>query len=675
MTPPAPRSNKILIRPHHQTSALRMRLGILVSGMALAAIKCLKNTEKKTAASASRLINMTESTHHMLTDRFLKHSFRLVIWVTALLLFASSQAQAWGRHPISITEASMFVTRTKAIVRIQMFAEDLILFQGLEPDDKDRIVPDDLRRGLEQHKAFLLEKFSVRDVDGNLLQGQITDLKGFEIPPDGIPATEMMQHTATYELEYPFAMPPEFLTVQQDISDPNFIVPGEMSLNVHQAGTALNYTERLQPGGSTTIRFDWLQTLSEDASDTEWETWFEKQREATLGITSYSSVYSFIYIEPTEVRHEILIPLATLATILPMQHADPAFVDVAEQEAVRASIRKWLLNENPVLINGSRVLPEFSRIDFYSLSLSDFAAQAAAQKVSMASGRVGIIMTYRTPADAVRDVSLSWNTFYSTMTKVPAVAIAYPDKMSRFEFSRFNKAADNELKWSCAPADLPSPVEAMEAHYPPKPTMRIPWGSIVAMTLAGCCAWIAKPLIRLSLISAFLIGAMLVWYPLSVQINHPWQQPSEQSDQNAGSIFQSLHQGIYRALDFGSEERVYDVLATCVDGNLLEDLYLQLRQSLELKEQGGAVARIRNIAYDEGDLIDREVSKTDWPGFQYRSTWTVAGTVEHWGHVHERQNQFEAVFTIEPRDGNWKLTRMDITNQTQKSARTTLRKF
>ena len=49
-------------------------------------------------------------------------------------------------HPISVTEASVFVTRTKAILRIQMFAEDLILFQGLQPNDQDRVSPEDLKR-------------------------------------------------------------------------------------------------------------------------------------------------------------------------------------------------------------------------------------------------------------------------------------------------------------------------------------------------------------------------------------------------------------------------------------------------------------------------------------------------------------------------------------------------
>lgn len=587
----------------------------------------------------------------------------------------NSVCEATGvAHPISITEVQMFVTRSKAILRVQMFAEDLILFQGLEPNDQDRLIPEDLKRGLEDHKIFLLEKISLRDANGELYKGQITDMKPFEIPADGIAATDMMQHTATYEIEVPFAMPPEFLTIQQDITDANSIVPSEMSLNIHQAGTGLNFTERLLPGGSTTVRFDWKQELAEDASDEEWDSWFEKQREATLGITSYSSVYSFIYIEPVEMRHEILIPLATLATILPIKHQDPAFIEIGEQDAIREQIRNWLKDQNPVVINGARIIPEFTRIDLYSLSLSDFAAQAAAQKVSMASGRVGIIMTYKTPDDSIRDVSQSWSTFYSTMTKVPAVVIAYPNSMSKFEFSRFNTAEDNTLTWKCKPEDLPKQISSVDAVFSPRPKIRIFWG-IIVMGIAYL--FLAKKRTTTARVvrSVLLVAAVAFSTKLSVEIDHPWKSPEELSADQAKDVFTTLHSGLYRSLDFGTENRIYDALAQTVDGELLEDLYLQLRQSLELRDQGGAIARIRSVEYDSGTAVARKDSVVAWPGFQYKSTWTVSGTVEHWGHVHERQNQFDAVFTIEPREGHWKITRMDVAGQTQKSARTTLRKF
>ena len=598
--------------------------------------------------------------------------------IASSILSASEAARASAPatlHPISVTEASIFVTRSKAIVRIQMFAEDLILFQGLEPNNQDRISPEDLKRGLEDHRAFLLERVTLRDAKGEPIKGDVTDVKPFEIPADGILSTDMMLHTATYELAFPFSEPPEFLTIQQDMSDENFIIPSEMKLTVHQSGTALNYTESMVPGASTTVRFDWQQSITEDASDAEWETWFSKQREATLGITSYSSVYSFVYIEPNEIRHEILIPLATLKTILPVKSRDAAFVEIDEQDAIRTLIRDWLRDENPVTINGSRVLPEFFRIDFYGLDLRDFAAQAAEQKVSLASGRVGIILRYQTPDKAVRDATLTWEKYYSTMNKIQSVVIAYPEKLERFEFSRHNKAADNVLKWTCDLSTLPQPIESVAAIIAPRPTLTIPVGSLFCLVIAFFSLRIRKNTVRSLVGGVALILAFAAWRSagLAFAIDHPWRQPAELSEVQATEIFQRLHRGVYRSLDFGSEDRVYDVLATSVDGNLLEKLYLQLHESLEMREQSGAVARIQSIQYDNGEQSPRQSTTVSWPGFQYRSTWTAAGTVEHWGHIHERQNRFDAVFTIEPRDGNWKITRMDIANQQQVAVKTRLR--
>ncbi len=609
--------------------------------------------------------------------------FTVVLFAVALValsvdncLWAGSAGAAM--HPISVTETSVFVTRTKAIVRIQIFAEDLMLFQGLEPNDQDQISANDLQKGLEAHRQFLLDKVTLRDARGEPFSGAVTDLKPFEIPEAGIAVTDLMLHTATYQLEYAFNEPPEFLTIQQDISDENFIFPSEMRVSVHQSGTDLTFTEALKAGASVSLRFAWDDAPpSEESADSDWEKWFEKQREATLGITSYSSIYSFIYIDPTEIRHEVLIPLATLKTFLPLSHGDPAFVDVSEQEGVRELIREWLRDPNPVTINGSRVMPEFSRIDFYGLDLKDFAKQSEARKVSLASGRVGIIMTYRTPDDAVREATVTWDKFHSAIRKIESVVFAHTSSAQKFEFSRFNKAEDNTLKWQCPEELLPRAVEPVEVLVGEKPTLRIPVISISALAVA-VLLWRAgssgtRP--TRAAAAGLVIVSLLTIQLYPVVVAHPFRAVPELPVKEAEVVFRKLHEGEYRALDFGTEDRIYEILATTTDGQLLEDLYVQLKQSLEMREQGGARARVRSIDYVSTDRIDRIGEKPAWPGFPCRAVWTVSGTVEHWGHVHERKNQFSAVFHVEPRDGQWKITQMDIEDQKQVSQKTSLRKF
>jgi hypothetical protein len=43
-----------------------------------------------------------------------------------------------------------------------------------------------------------------------------------------------------------------------------------------------------------------------------------------------------------------------------------------------------------------------------------------------------------------------------------------------------------------------------------------------------------------------------------------------------------------------------------------------------------------------------------------RSKWTAMGTVGHWGHIHIRQNQYEAIVTVQPIEGAWKITGLEL---------------
>lgn len=586
--------------------------------------------------------------------------FRSAI-VCGILLVSTAEVTA-SDHPISITDAQFFVTRNMARVRLTFFAEDLSLFHALESDDSDVIPADELKRGLEEHKSFLTERISLLDVNGERYDGSLTDIQPFEIPDEGFPLSELMQHSATFEFEYRFEEPPEFLTVQQDISDPNFIVPSEMRLTLHQAGTDMTFTEVLKPRAPTTIRFDWENApLSVEATDAEWEDWLEKQRTATLGITSYSSVYSFIYIEPAEVRHEILIPLANLKTILPLQHEDPSFIEVDEQEGVRQLILEWLVGAAPALVNDVETDFEVTRIDFYGLNLRDFAAQVEAQKVSLASGRVGIILTYRPATGTVKKADLEWKLFPpGVINKIESVVISYPDMLSRFEYSKFNTPEENVLHWTVPDgAELADP-EQMVAELPTEPKLALPVGTIAAVVLAVVVQLFAGAAFSKPAFLLLIAGAAL-WPFTSIQVKHPFEARPLIEEAEANDVFQFLHGQIYSALNRGSEESIYSALETSVSGDELETLYLQFKESLADKAQGGAIARVQSIDYSDCETLSLE--KPEQEGFRYRARWKVTGTVEHWGHVHERVNQFVALFDISAIDGHWKITDMQVEEQ------------
>ena len=53
-------------------------------------------------------------------------------------------------------------------------------------------------------------------------------------------------------------------------------------------------------------------------------------------------------------------------------------------------------------------------------------------------------------------------------------------------------------------------------------------------------------------------------------------------------------------------------------------------------------------------------AESEGRGFRALSTWNVAASVGHWGHIHQRRNQYIAELTVEPVDGVWKITSLEL---------------
>ena len=127
------------------------------------------------------------------------------------------------------------------------------------------------------------------------------------------------------------------------------------------------------------------------------------------------------------------------------------------------------------------------------------------------------------------------------------------------------------------------------------------------------------------------------------------------SDARARDLVSGLLHNVYLAFDYRDEERIYDVLARSVDGDLLTDIYLETRRGLEIQNQGGARAKVKEL-----ELIELETQAGPGGGIVAQVVWDVSGSVGHWGHIHGRSNRYRAGLGIRPVDGVWKLTSLDL---------------
>ena len=500
-------------------------------------------------------------------NRFADVSISLFVAMLVCFFAVPRSASAWTtRHPVSIVEAEIYVNRLQTTVRLTCFAEDLELLQGIEPLDSGKYDSEEILEATQDHAQYLAEKIRFLDVNGEPIAAKITGVVNPDLPKSGAEAGTLMQYTLGFEFELKYDKPPEFLTIEQQMVAEGQLLPSELKVLLKQAGSDTPYTKMLKPSAPETFRFDWDRPpLSPEDSKAEWDSWFDEQREATLGIGSYSSVYSFIYINNAEVRNEVLIPLANLTAMIEFERAEPSFLTIEEQSAAAKQIERFFSVGNPVLIDGVEVQPVFDRIDFYGLDLKDFAVQAEKRKVSMASGRVGIIMRYPAKGRPLK-VDVAWDKFNEeTIRSVEAVAFPYKE-VKKVSFSMFLK--NNVYSWEATDApELPSVtnVDLADPRYHVEPaTVAVPVVTVACFLLA----LIATCLCLVRAASGPLMGAAVVLGVAGflaagtgkVDVVSPFERSGRLavSDATANTIFLQLHRNLFRSFDYHQESQIYD---------------------------------------------------------------------------------------------------------------------
>ena len=88
-----------------------------------------------------------------------------------------------------------------------------------------------------------------------------------------------------------------------------------------------------------------------------------------------------------------------------------------------------------------------------------------------------------------------------------------------------------------------------------------------------------------------------------------------------------------------------------------------------MTEQGGALAQVRQVR------VLKVAAQTETNPPRLPCTWRVVGTVEHWGHIHTRENEFEALLEVRPNQGFWKLAGIEVVNENRIRFETGLRGY
>jgi hypothetical protein len=559
--------------------------------------------------------------------------------LAALLSLFSAQAMAdalmVNRSVSSSTIAQYFVEEEGVRVELDIGLNSLASFARLMPDAiYAKLRQDEV--ALKQRLRTFFEQDLMIAADGTALPGYVVELapskRVLRDPISGtvLPVQEGAPDIIRAVLHYPFPTGTKPTTLV-------FSAPprAEVGFVVYHKGVAVNDFRYLASGYELTL--DW-----EDP-------WYSSFNLFQLKRQYSAPMSGFIYVEHNEVRKEIIVRPKDLQRWVDLGLAGRSDIPPQMQPDIRRKVGEFLALHQVVKIDGQAVPGILQSVNFLARTLTSSRVIDPPELLSLDSAVMGAIFVYpRT--DLPSQVTMDWDLWDDKVQRIPVSAVDEAGPLPSYLEPRWP-----QLEWN---NHLTNPtVPALRILESPAPNWQI-WlaSSLPALLLLAlaCALWLywKRNKGQAQMIPAILVLAFLVSSAGAMRYganNNPNQERAEK-------IISSLLHNIYRSFDYREEGDVYDVLSGSVSGELLTDIFLETKRSLVLANQGGAEARVKNVALESVEIQPGSPQGS----FRVKADWTVHGSVGHWGHIHKRSNRYLAELTVAVDGNQWKLQQMSV---------------
>ncbi len=554
--------------------------------------------------------------------------------------------------------AEIYILDDHVKLVLEVYIGDLEAFDELIPDDwvKDPVVQ---RPGSAKRlQKFSSETFQFMTEMGEKLAAQLQLVeprlrKDRQSPFAGminpytrqrVPEPPTDKRVLYAELVYPFKKKPKELTIVPPLDKEGRAIVTIGFIAYHKAVPIIDFRYLGTPAHLT---LDW-----EDP-------WYSKFENPNLKRHHKSALMSFLYVEPYEVRHEILTRVKDLEEWMDLGLRGDEYIEVDELEPLKKRIGEFLLGRNPVLVDGRLLKPILDRTNYVKVGLTGIQLLEQPERLEISIAIVGVIIAYITEG-IPQEVTVDWELFTDQIQKVPVTAIDPAGPLLSYV-----EPQDNVHTWTNFLKNYQLPTVEAVAVAGTLGRVNVPVGSLACLAILLPVGWqirtrkqrgksVTVPMVA----TVVLLGASLAAYPYAqVSVAKPTAIAGNLEGEPAQVLLHTLLKNVYRAFDFREEEDVYDKLALSVSGDLLASIYLQNRKSFAVQKAGGAQAKIKEV-----EILDAAAEKiSERPlAFAFKSKWTAMGTVGHWGHVHTRKNLYDAIVTVEAVEGNWKITNLEL---------------
>ena len=554
--------------------------------------------------------------------------------------------------------AEIYIHDAHVRVVLEVYIGDIDTFHDLVPDDWLR-EPDSSRLSeADRMMWFSSEVFKLVTDSGETLQGRIELVEPRErkdrfspfagmINPmtrQPVPHAPADKRVLYAEIDYPLEGEPSGLTIVPPLDENGRAVVTVGFIAYHKSVPVIDFRYL---GAPARLALDWT------------DPWYSKFDHPNLTRHHKHALMSYLYVEPYEVRHEILTRVKDLAQWMDLSLSGDRYIELDELEPLKQRIGAFLLAKNLVQVDGAPLKPILDRVNYVTVSLNGIQLMEKPERLDLSTAIVGVIIAYITDG-LPQTVTVDWDLFTDRIQRVPATSVDPAGPLLTFVTPEDNVHAwRNHLKTYRLPA-----VEQI-AVADALTTMRLPVGTILSLAalVASCFLIRARRRNRQSTRLAYGLGAAALMiavgaYPyFYIAAPRPAAVAPRLTAADGTALLHSLLKNVYRAFDFRDEDDVYDKLALSVSGDLLTDFYLQNRRSFAIQRAGGAQAKIKDV-----EVLNTELAPAPGRGLAhtFRTQWTASGSVGHWGHVHTRKNLYDAEVTVEPVDGSWKITGLEV---------------
>jgi hypothetical protein len=387
--------------------------------------------------------------------------------------------------------------------------------------------------------------------------------------------------------------------------------------------------------------------------------WYTKFDNPNLKRHHKSALMSFLYVEPREVRHEVLIRVRDLQEWTDLGLIGTATIAPAAQDQIKERASAFFATRNPLQVDGTPATPVSTRAEFLNISLTGLQVIEDDQPLDLSTAILGIILSY--PVKHLpQHVSVQWDLFNERVEQIPATAI---DPVG--PFLSFIEASDPTFEWRNFLLKYEEP-EVSPVVLDDGRSMRVPVPSVLLLVLALGAGTLAVHPVLLSrpvwtaASGASAVAAVLLLRVGFIDVANPFAGPPD--DVTSARTLSSVLANVNHAYLEKEPAVLREALETVVAAEGLVDVEEELGRALAIKVAGGGIARVDAI---ENMVLEDITTLEDRPGFRALAEWTAKASAGHWGHAHRRTVRFRALVELVDDEGAWKLAGITVVDAKQ----------